>query len=276
MADTGILQREPFALAYETWGTGEPLVCVHGFGTDREILRGLAEALAEGRRVVLVDLPGHGASGVPSESGDEEAYGYPAQRDHLIALLDALELDRVDWIGHSMGGQLALMVALQAPERTRSVVAIGAGPNRPVVEEREMRAWTRAARRFESMTRDELADALAAAAPRVAEPAGWQPEDDVALYLRARGPELARIVRGAFLTLRDNSDACRALDVPALVIAGQQDAQWLEPSRTLAKLLPRAEFHEVPGAGHLVQLERPDVVARLIADFLRAQAADGV
>lgn len=276
MADTGILQRESFGLAYETWGTGEPLVCVHGFGTDREILRGLAEALAEGRRVVLVDLPGHGASGVPSESDDEEAYGYPAQRDHLIALLDALELDRVDWIGHSMGGQLALMAALQAPARTRSIVTIGAGPNRPVVEEREMRGWTRAARRFESMTRDELADALAAAAPRVAEPAGWQPEDDVALYLRARGPELARIVRGAFLTLRDNSDACRALDVPALVIVGQQDAQWLEPSRTLAKLLPRAEFHEVPGAGHLVQLERPDVVARLIADFLRAQAADGV
>jgi 2-succinyl-6-hydroxy-2,4-cyclohexadiene-1-carboxylate synthase len=268
MADSQILQLASVALAYESWGTGEALVFVHGFGTDREVLRGLAETLGRGRRVVLLDLRGHGASGSPSEAADEQAYGYPTQCGDLIALMDALELDRVHWVGHSMGGQLALMAALSAPERTRSLTVIGAGSNRPVTEEREVRAWTRAADRFEAMAKEELASALAAAAPRVAP----QPGDDRVLYANARGTELARIVRGAFLTMRDNSEACRVFEAPALVIAGQEDAQWLEPARKLATLLPRADFHELPGAGHLAQLEQPDVVVGLIADFLLQQA----
>ena len=58
---------------------------------------------------------------------------------------------------------------------------------------------------------------------------------------------------------------------PALVIAGEKDAQWLEPSRRLAELLPRAELLPVQDAGHLVHLERPDVVADSIRGFLTAQ-----
>ena len=281
MIDTGIVQRASQSLAYESWGQGEALVFVHGFGTDREIMRDLAEALGEGRRVVLLDLRGHGASGVPGEDSDEVAYGYPTQCDDLIAVIDALGLDRVHWIGHSMGGQLALMAALRAPERTGSLVAMGAGPNRPVLEEREKRSWTRAADRFEAMTSEDLARALAAAAPRVAAVPGSPgvgpgspPEDDHRFYARALGTELARIVRGAFLPMCDNAEECRGLEAPVLVIAGQDDAQWLEPSRTLAALLPQSELYEIHFAGHLAHLEQQDVVVKRINDFLlRHQAA---
>jgi pimeloyl-ACP methyl ester carboxylesterase len=282
MVETEIVQSasQSFAVAHESWGEGEALVFVHGFGTDREVMRDLAQALGQGRRVVLLDLRGHGASGVPSEDSDEAAYGYPTQCGDLIAVIDALGLDRVHWIGHSMGGQLALMAALRAPDRTRSLVAMGAGPNRPVVEDREKRAWARAAAQFEAMASDELARALAAAAPRIAAVPGSpgvaigpSPEDDHRFYARARGTELARIVRGAFLPMRDNADACRGLEVPALVIAGQEDAQWLEPSRTLAALLPQSELHELAAAGHLAHLEKRDVVVKRIGDFLLRHTA---
>ncbi len=297
MTHSGLLQRGSVALSYESWGEGECLICVHGFGSDREALRALAEAVGKGFRVVLLDLRGHGASGSPaagrdaaesddaksdaakSDDGeaqdgaeDQAAYGYPVQRDDLLALLDALGVERAHWLGHSMGGQLALMAALRAPARARSLIAICAGPNRPIVEAREKRAWERAAARFEKMSQAEVAVALAAAAPRVqAENCNRRPEAALELYGRARGSELARIVRGAFLPMRGNAAACRELQVPALVIAGEQDAQWLEPSRQLAELLPRAELHTVPEAGHLVQLERPEMVAGWVSEFLRAQ-----
>jgi 2-succinyl-6-hydroxy-2,4-cyclohexadiene-1-carboxylate synthase len=276
MTHSGTLQRGTFALAYETWGEGEALVFVHGFGTDREALRDLAQRVGEGYRVVLVDLRGHGASGAPDlgdSRDDEAAYGYPVQCEDLLALQDELRLERVHWVGHSMGGQLALMAALRAPARTHSLVAIAAGSNRAIVDEREKRAWIRAAERFETMSGAELCAALAAAAPRVKSPGGQPSEDDGdrQLYARARGAELARIVRGAFLAMRNNEDECRGLRAPALVIAGEEDAQWLEPSRRLAELLPRAELLPVQDAGHLVHLERPDIVATAIGDFLTAQ-----
>ena len=272
MSHSDRLQRGSFDLAYESWGQGEALVCVHGFGADREALRDLARAVGEGGRagyrIVLVDLRGHGASGAPDDADDEAAYGYPAQCEDLLALLDALEIERAHWIGHSMGGQLALMAALRAPERTRSLVAIAAGPNRPIVDEREKRAWARAAERFESMSGEHLCAALASAAPRADHGTGQPDEDAVQLYGRARGPELARIVRGAFLPMRANAEACRKLQTPVLVIAGEKDAQWLEPSRRLAELLPRAELHRVSQAGHFVQLDEPELVSGLIRDFL--------
>lgn len=266
---SGSLQRGSVALAYESWGDGEALVCVHGFGADREAMRDLARSVGEGYRVLLLDLRGHGASGVPDVADDEAAYGYPVQCEDLVALLDAEGIERVHWIGHSMGGQLALMAALREPERTCSLVAIAAGPNRPIVDERERRAWARAADRFETMSSADLCGALAAAAPRVerASPTATQakvPE----LYARAQGANLARVVRGAFLPMRDNSEACRELQVPALVIAGEEDAQWLEPSRRLAELLPRARLQCIPEAGHLAHLDRRETVARMIREFL--------
>jgi pimeloyl-ACP methyl ester carboxylesterase len=275
---TGTVQRGDFALAYESWGAGEPIVFVHGFGTDRESLRELAQRAGEGYRVVLVDLRGHGASGAPADPNDEAAYGYPIQCQDLLALQDELGFERVHWVGHSMGGQLALMAAQRAPARTHSLVAMAAGPNRAIVDEREKRAWSRAAERFEAMSAADLCVELAAAAPRVSasldegkDGERVEKDADVHLYARARGAELARIVRGAFLPMRDGADACRALQTPALVVAGEGDVQWLEPSRRLAELLPHALLLPVRDAGHLVHLEQPGRVANAMRDFLMAQ-----
>ena len=77
--------------------------------------------------------------------------------------------------------------ALRAPERTRSLVAIAAGPSRPIVDEREQRAWARAAERFAVMSGAELCAALDAAAPRVGRGASARDEDPGDRDGRARG-----------------------------------------------------------------------------------------
>ena len=88
------------------------------------------------------------------------------------------------------------------------------------------------------------------------------------LYAGARGQDLARVVRGGFLHVEDNQEACRRLDRPTLVIAGANDRNWLEESRRLAELIPGSELKIVEGTGHLVHLERPEACAGWIADLI--------
>jgi 2-succinyl-6-hydroxy-2,4-cyclohexadiene-1-carboxylate synthase len=171
-----------------------------------------------------------------------------------------------------MGGQISLLAALARPDLVRSLTTIGAGPCRAVTEERERRSWERAAEFFETTDAKPLANALANAAPVAAEMLAERP--DLAperLYAGARGTDLARIIRGGFLGVESNDDACRTLAVPVLVIAGERDETWLEPSRRLAELAPRGELLVVADAGHLAHLERRETCAREIAAFLAAR-----
>lgn len=250
-------------VSYEERGEGEPVMLAHGFGMNRRAMAPLAKRLAPRFRVVSFDLRGHGATYCPA---DDSAYSYPLLLQDWLGLMDHLSIRRAHLVGHSMGGQIALMMAIERPERVRSLVAIGAGPCRRVTDSDEETTWRRSAKFFEAADPDRLAAALAASSP-LAQPV----ENDLdldALYRDARGPELARMIRGAFLNVESNDALCKEVTTPTLVIAGAEDSQWREPSKKLAGLIPAGRFVEVPGAGHLVHLERPDVVGGEIEAFL--------
>lgn len=259
------LETRDCTLAYETVGEeqGPPIVLLHGFGMSRAAMAPLARSLRTrgcARRCILVDLRGHGATRAAAR---EEAMSYPAMRDDLLALLEREAVGGAHCVGHSMGGQIALLAAIARPDLVRSLTLLGAGPCRAVVDERERRRWQRAAEAFESARPQALAASLAAAAPSTE--AALTAEH---LYGTARGADLARIVRGGFLTLASNDDECRRLAAPTLLLAGAHDEGWLEPTRKLARLVPSSELHVEDGAGHLLPLERPDACADRIARFL--------
>jgi pimeloyl-ACP methyl ester carboxylesterase len=268
MTTAKTLERGPCSIAYEVDpGPGSPHVLptllLHGFGTSREAMRPLATSLsARGavERCILLDLRGHGGTRTPPL---DEEHTYSGMRDDLIELLAREAPDGAHLIGHSMGGQIALMAAIEAPERVRSLSLLGAGPCRAVTEEREQRSWLRAASAFEKAAPADLADMLAAAA------ATRSPElTPERVYRDARGPDLARVVRGAFLHVEANDEACGGLALPVLVLVGALDEGWLEPSRKLAALVPGSELRVIEGAGHLSHLEDPDGCADAIAEFL--------
>ncbi|WP_236567745.1 MULTISPECIES: alpha/beta fold hydrolase [unclassified Nocardiopsis] len=108
---------------------GVPVLLLHGFGTDFAMnwrAAGWERALeAAGRRVLGPDLRGHGASDKPRES---TAYLPECFVADLLALLDTLEVERVDLVGYSMGSRLAWELALAAPDRIRRLVLGGFGP----------------------------------------------------------------------------------------------------------------------------------------------------
>ena len=259
------LEREDCTIAFEVAdsGGGETVVLLHGFGMSRESLRPLASSLVAcgaAARSLLPDSRGHGGTRAPKQ---DDAYRYPSMRDDVCALLEAEVPLGGHLVGHSMGGQIALMTALARPELVRSLTVIGGGPCRAVTDDREKRVWQRAAVAFEQATQAELCVSLAAAAPTDV-PALTAER----LYARARGEDLARVVRGGFLHVEDNHEACRRLDRPTLVIAGANDGNWLAASRRLAELIPSSELKVVEETGHLVHLERPEACARWIADLI--------
>jgi pimeloyl-ACP methyl ester carboxylesterase len=263
------LGRADCSIAYELRGAGpgQTVVLLHGFGMTRKSLRPLAailHACGAAARSVLPDARGHGETRAPER---DDAYGYPEMAGDLILLLEREAPSGAHLVGHSMGGQIALMAAISRPELVRSLALVAAGPCRAVGDERERRRWQRAAAAFEGASRAQLCAALASAAPT--EDPKLEPER---LYGDADGASLARVVRGGFLHVERNDHLCGQLAAPALVIAGGRDQTWIEPSRQLARLLPKSELRIVEDAGHLVHLEHLDEAAGWIADFVRAHA----
>lgn len=265
VAQKRTLRRGECTLAYEISGSGDAVVLLHGFGMSRQALQPLASSLRESgaaTRPLLFDARGHGETRTPE---DDEAYGYGVMRDDLHALLEREAPQGAHLVGHSMGGQIALMAAISQPERVRSLCLIGAGPCRAVTDEREQRAWQRAAATFETATPDELRAALESAAPTT--DASLTP---TRLYAEARGQDLARVIRGGFLRVKSNDDACAGVRAPTLIIAGSEDRTWLAPSRQLAELIPNSELLIVAGAGHLVHLEHAHECVSSIGSFIRS------
>jgi len=113
-------------LAYLDHGTGGPPVfCVHGLTRNSRDFDSVIARLAPHRRVLAVDVAGRGDSAWLS---DKSHYSYPVYVAHMLALLDQLGLEQVDWIGTSMGGLIGMMVAAQAPTRIRRLVVNDIGP----------------------------------------------------------------------------------------------------------------------------------------------------
>lgn len=112
---------------YLTCGEGEPLVLVHGRGNAAALFTPIFAALAAGRRVIALDLPGWGLSGKPPFTGRTASEAVNLWRDALLGFLDDQGLAQTDLAGHSMGGLTALAVALDAPERVRRLALIDSG-----------------------------------------------------------------------------------------------------------------------------------------------------
>lgn len=249
------------ALEFDAFGRGPAIVLIHGHPFDRSMWAPQRAALvAAGYRVILPDLRGYGAT--PATPGivrmDELA-------DDIVALLDRLEVASVAAIGLSMGGLVAMELAI----RTDRLWALGlvATTAQPVTAEERAR-------------RHQLADA--------AERDGMAPIVDAmrdALFGRGVPPEVVGAVEsmmtdnnpiGAAAALRGRAERpdyrllLSALAVPAFVCVGTADHfSTAEVTEELVSCLPGATRLILPGIGHMPNLEASDEFNRALIDFLR-------
>jgi pimeloyl-ACP methyl ester carboxylesterase len=242
---------------YEIGGTGAvPLVLVHGSGGSTAVWRSQVDGLEDLACVVTLDLPGHGRSTGPGIESIASAASV------VRRVVDDVGADRVVIGGHSMGGAVAQEFALSFPDRTAGLVLVGTGARLRVMP-----------KIFALIDADWLAAVRFITDAAVARGADAGVRSSVhEVTLRTPAP----VVRGDFAACNgfDVMDRLADIHAPTLVICGAEDE--LTPLRYAEYLRTRiagAELAVVPGAGHYVQLERPDAVTAANAAFLRRLTA---
>ncbi|HEX2252122.1 MAG TPA: alpha/beta hydrolase [Thermoanaerobaculia bacterium] len=241
---------------YLTAGEGEPaLVLVHCWSCDAGYWRHQLPSLAADRRVVAVDLGGHGESGRGRTAWTMEAFG----RD-VAAVAEALELDDVILVGHSMGGYVMLEAARALPGRVRGLVAVDTLLD--IEEEHDPQAVARyvaALRRdFPGTTRQAMATYIAPETdPVVAE---WILSD------MAAGPPEVGVPAFESLIAHDAAAALDELRLPFAAINGR-----LEPTNeaALRRHAPDAQVIYLDAVGHWPMLERPAAFETALRDAIR-------
>jgi 2-succinyl-6-hydroxy-2,4-cyclohexadiene-1-carboxylate synthase len=254
-------------------GAGSPLLLVHGFTGRGTSWGSHATAFARWRRVISVDLPGHGRSGIPS---DPARASVERTADDLAVILGRVRATPADVIGYSLGARVALRLAIAHPRVVRRLVL--ESPSAGLQTERE-----RIARRtIDATLADRLErDGIEAFVDE------WERQPVFASHrllpavtaarlrserLRNRPAGLATSLRGAgqgvMTPLRDRLGGVRAR---TLVIAGALDAAGCARAGIVAAGIPDARFEVLAGAGHTPHLETPIAFRSLALAFLEEE-----
>lgn len=253
---------------------GRPLLLVHGFTGAKEDFTEWLEPLAElGWHAVAPDQRGHGASSQPP---DEGAYSLDAFAADLFGLLDALAWDRCAVVGHSMGGMVVQTAVLQASHRFDGLVLMDTS-HRGLHVDPDLVELGVAIARTEGIAAVMAAqDALGSEDPLgnsayerlLATREGYREfgqrkmlASSPAMYVAM----LSAITDGGGV---DRLGDLESVELPTLVLVGEEDAPFLKPSRRMADTIPGAELVVVPDAGHSPQFESPEHWWKALSAFL--------
>lgn len=242
---------------YEIHGEGQPLVMLHGAYMTISGFGDLLPALAEDRQVIAVELQGHGHT-----ADVDRPITYEGMADDVAALIRELGLREVDVYGFSMGGGVALQLAIRHPELLRKLVVVSAGHTYDVMP-------ADLAASFETITPEMFAGTPFEAAYLEVAP---NPGDF---------PRLVEKLKQLDLTHFDWTEQVRGITAPVLLIVGDSDIVQLEYAVELFKLLgggvvgdmqpmPASQLAILPATSHLGMMDRTSLLAPITKAFLDA------
>lgn len=237
----------------EVAGAGDPVLLLHGGFCSIEQLRGQSDALVADYQVFAFERSGHGRS-----ADIDTDYSYARGIADTLAFLDAQGLESVHVIGYSDGAIIGLMLAMEHPERVRSLVAISANLDPDV--------FTPAAGNGPRLDSPP-------SAPHIA----GEPKPDLErMHYERLSPDgaghadavLAKLMR--LWTSEPHIDPAHlaAVRAPTLILSGDRDSIPPAHSLLIAASIPGAQLAIVPGTGHGLIAERPELISTLIWDFL--------
>lgn len=250
---------------YDISGSGPVVMFAHSLGSDLSIWVAQKSALAGRHTVLAYDIRGHGGTSYGNEA-TPGAYGFDLLAQDVLALLDALQIEKVSFVGISLGGMIGQALALAAPQRIEKLVLADTTSRYPP----EARAlWPERIRQIEASG---LAPLVAPTLER------WF----TAPYRAAHPEVVARI--GALIAATpvagyvgcchaiaglNFTERLAAVKPPTLVMVGDQDAGTPPAmARELAAAIPGARLEIITGAAHLSNIEQAVAFNQLVAEFI--------
>lgn len=240
--ERGWVHSDGLRIRWATTGSGPAMVLVHGWGSDGNanwLRTGWVEVLAPLRRVVLLDVRGHGESDKPL---DPACYGYAAMARDVLAVLDALAVEQADFLGYSMGAFMGAWLLGHHRERFRTMTLGGVG----IESEASVAVAPRIAAGLRARDAAALDDPLAAAYrhfvdadPRMDGPA----REALAVSALAMWPDGDALALGGA--------GLAAVDLPVLVAVGTEDPPYTASAPLLVEAIPGARLLTLEGCDHL-------------------------
>lgn len=254
-----IVNRDAYPVAWREAGSGEPALFLHGLGGSRTSWDPQLSALGAARRCVAWDMPGYGrSSGSPTTLED--------LADAAAGLISELGSGPADVVGLSMGGMVAQHLTLRHPELVRSLALLDTSPAFGM-DGTTAQSWLQA--RLGPMEAGATVEDIAPAViGGIAGPNATAEQLASAVAAMRRIPDESLKAACAALVHHDVRDRLAQIDVPVIVLIGSADEETpLAYSRALAEAIAGAQLHIVEGAGHLSNIESPEQVNALLAQF---------
>jgi pimeloyl-ACP methyl ester carboxylesterase len=247
------------------------MLFVHEFAGDHRSFEPQMRHFARTYRCIAYNARGYPPSEVPESVA---SYSQDRARDDVLAVLDAFAIERAHIVGISMGSFAALHFGLHYPERALSLTLGGCGYGAERDQREQFRAESaRFAAQIEARGMHEVARDYAGGPARVQfenkDPRGYA--EFVAQLAEHSSLGSANTLKGVQMqrpSVHDLEQGLAALQVPTLIMAGDEDEPCLDASLYLKRTIPSAGFALLPKTGHALNLEEPDLFNRLVGDFV--------
>ena len=259
-------------LAYRDQGEGPVMLLVHGWGVSGELFDGQLSALSDRFRVIVPDLPGHGASGVfPAGAG----FGDLA--DAVAELISELQLRSIALLGWSLGAMVVWDLLARHPESDiAALITVDMVPR--VLNDDGWNFGLREGRDYHAFDRDiefihsDWPGYIDLMAPRLVSPGADQPAPHLLSRIKAsaianHAPSMAKLWE--LLVEQDFREFLPRINIPTLVITGGRSALYSVASgQWVARQIPAARFEVFEGGGHAPHLDQPQRFNQLLAEFV--------
>jgi pimeloyl-ACP methyl ester carboxylesterase len=263
-------------LYYEVTGNGYPLLLVHEFAGDYRSWEPQVRYFARRYQVITYNARGYPPSDVPE---DVNAYSQEQAAEDIVGLLQYLNIPQAHLVGLSMGGYAVLHAGLSHPSSARSLVVAGCGYGSVASErERFQQDSGQIAERLRREGMPAVAEVYSRGPTRVQfadkDPRGWREFAAQLAEHSAIGAALTLLgVQGRRPSVYALEAHMRRLQVPTLIVTGDEDEPCLEPGLFMKRAIPTAGLVVMPKCGHTINIEEPDAFNRIVSDFLTAVEA---
>jgi 2-succinyl-6-hydroxy-2,4-cyclohexadiene-1-carboxylate synthase len=251
-------------------GEGFPLLLLHGFTGSKETWAPFYEEWQKTNQLISLDLIGHGETSSPHEIAK---YKMESLVEDLCTLLDSLDIDRVNLLGYSMGGRLALSFAVMFPERVGKLILESASPGLKTERERNLRK-----QQDEALAQQILDNGISWFVHKWENIALFESQKSLPVPMQEMIREqrmkndpigLANSLRGMGTGIQPSWwEQLSSLSMPALFITGERDEKFVRIAEEMKKWMPQAVHERILGAGHAIHVEQREIFGKIVSGFL--------